>query len=274
MDIDPAAVEYCQTLVRTYDPDRYLLSLFYPRSIRAALWALYAFNYEVAKTREVVTDTYMGHIRLQWWRDALSSWYQKGETQPQQVMSALAHAISTYNLPRDLFENLLYAREFDLEDRQPGSLQGLFNYADYTNTPLLRLGLLATGETAPDDRVQAVATAYAVAGLLRSVPFHLQQGRCYLPEDMMRRNDINVGSAQFSKNRSALVPVTSAVRKKAQALLRAGTGPRPGKLVRLHQVIADRHLKKLARLGDNVYDQRLGFPPLFRIPALWAAGRR
>ena len=51
-----------QNLVQRHDPDRYLLSLFAPARHRAALWALYAFNHEIAKTREVVTETTMGLI--------------------------------------------------------------------------------------------------------------------------------------------------------------------------------------------------------------------
>jgi hypothetical protein len=42
-------------LVRRHDRDRFLTVLFAPLPHRAALLALYAFNYEIARTREVVS---------------------------------------------------------------------------------------------------------------------------------------------------------------------------------------------------------------------------
>ena len=50
-------ISYCGETVRKHDPDRFLLSMFAPPESREALWALYAFNHEIAKTREVVTET-------------------------------------------------------------------------------------------------------------------------------------------------------------------------------------------------------------------------
>src|SRR3546814_13116142 len=56
----------CGALVERHDPDRYLASLFAPEAQREDLFALYAFNYEVAKTAEVVSEPMIGQIRLQW----------------------------------------------------------------------------------------------------------------------------------------------------------------------------------------------------------------
>ena len=62
---------YTGTLAQQHDPDRFFLTLLQPAPVRPALWALLAFNYEVAKTREVVSDPTLGFMRLQWWREAL-----------------------------------------------------------------------------------------------------------------------------------------------------------------------------------------------------------
>ena len=66
-----AALSYCGQEVRKYDKDRFLTALFAPADRREALFALYAFNLEIAKTREVVTEPVLGQIRLQWWYDAI-----------------------------------------------------------------------------------------------------------------------------------------------------------------------------------------------------------
>jgi phytoene synthase len=55
-------------LVRRHDPDRFLTSLFAPPAQRDALLTLYAFNHELARAREVISEPPLALIRLQWWR--------------------------------------------------------------------------------------------------------------------------------------------------------------------------------------------------------------
>ncbi len=66
------AFQHCEELVRAQDKDRYLAALFAPADQRGALFALYAFNAEVAAVRDRVREPMAGEIRLQWWRDALN----------------------------------------------------------------------------------------------------------------------------------------------------------------------------------------------------------
>ena len=65
--------DHCEALVRAADKDRYLATLFAPERCRRALFALYAFNVEVARIRELAREPMPGEIRLQWWRDVFSS---------------------------------------------------------------------------------------------------------------------------------------------------------------------------------------------------------
>ena len=82
------AFAYCAELVRTADRDRFLASLFAPAEHRAALHALYAFNVEVARVREVAREPLPGEIRLQWWSDVLNG-ERAGEASANPVASAL-----------------------------------------------------------------------------------------------------------------------------------------------------------------------------------------
>ena len=66
------AFAHCEALVRAADRDRFLATLFAPRERRAALFALYAFNVEISRVREVVRYPVAGEIRLQWWSDVLA----------------------------------------------------------------------------------------------------------------------------------------------------------------------------------------------------------
>ena len=79
--------DHCETLVREADKDRFLATLFAPAPRRRALHALYAFNVEIARVRELAREPMPGEIRLQWWRDVLGGAAHRGGGHP--VASAL-----------------------------------------------------------------------------------------------------------------------------------------------------------------------------------------
>src|SRR5471032_2107824 len=72
------AFTHCEQLVRTGDKDRFLATLFAPEKYRRALFALYAFNLEVARVREIAREPMPGEVRLQWWADVLRHWAWRG----------------------------------------------------------------------------------------------------------------------------------------------------------------------------------------------------
>lgn len=56
----------------TYDLDNYLCTLLLPNDAQRGVFALRAFNVELAKIRESVRDVNLGRMRFQWWRDVLT----------------------------------------------------------------------------------------------------------------------------------------------------------------------------------------------------------
>ena len=152
---------------------------------------MFAFNYEIAKTREVVTEQTIGLIRLQWWRDAIAEIYAGKEARQHEVVMPLASAIKQYDLPKELFDNLIYAREFDLEGVAPANFKGLINYCEFTNAPLMQLALMIVGEEEAEGTIKAVSTHYGVLGTLRAVPYMLSQGRVMLPTNVLQENSLS-----------------------------------------------------------------------------------
>lgn len=197
---------YCGRFAKDNDPDRFFLSLLSANP--QDLWPLLAFNCEISKTREIVTDTTIGLIRLQWWRDALDKFYADGSVLQHEIVKDLARVIKLYNLPKEEFENILYAREFDLEDVLPASVEGLTNYADYTHTPLLRLMTKVIGK---EEDVRSLAIAYTLTGLLRAVLYHARQHRCYLPQDVLTDHNVNMTQLYDLKPQAELKPVIGTI---------------------------------------------------------------
>src|SRR5258705_11810166 len=90
--------DHCEELVRTGDKDRFLATLFAPPKYRRALYALYAFNLEVARTRELAREAMPGEIRLQWWREVLAG-AGRGDIDAHPVAAAIRSGGVGYALP-------------------------------------------------------------------------------------------------------------------------------------------------------------------------------
>lgn len=98
------------------DPERLLTVLFAAPEHRADLIALYHFNAEVARVRQMVSEPMIGEIRLQWWREALDEIYGGGPVRAHPTVEALRDTVRSRDLPRGPFDALLDARSLDLYD--------------------------------------------------------------------------------------------------------------------------------------------------------------
>lgn len=262
-------------LLRRHDHDRFLTALFAPAGSREALFALYAFNHEVAKTREVVSEPALGRIRLQWWRDALDAIYAGGALRRHEVVVPLAAAIRRHSLPRARFEALIDAREADLTDEAPPTLAVLETYAEASsaNLILLALEVLRGSGEAVQAAGRAVGIAYALSGLLRAVPFHARARRLYLPQDLVDAAGLEVGRGLFElKPSPALKRVVEGVAARAGAHLATALAlqpqlPRAALPALLPAVLARADLARLRRAG---YDP---FAPAIARPDPWRSWR-
>lgn len=183
-DLD-AALAYCADQVKQFDRDRYTICAATPPPARRALYALFAFNLEVAKIREIVSEPMLGQIRLQWWREAIDGIYA-GTPRDHAVVTALADAVERRKPARERFDRLIDAREFDMEDRQPDTLDDLIGYTAATSGGLSCLILEVLGGDDPSilEKGNHAGIAWALNGLIRAIPFQAAQGRCYLPKEI------------------------------------------------------------------------------------------
>ncbi len=86
------------------------LALFAPADRREALFALYAFNYEIARIREAVREEMLGRIRLQWWREVVEARLRRSRARRCDTVEMLSEAINRYDLTQTCFERLIDAR--------------------------------------------------------------------------------------------------------------------------------------------------------------------
>jgi phytoene synthase len=296
------AFTQCQTLVRSGDKDRFLATLFAPAEHRAAIFALYAFNLEIARIREVAREPLAGEIRLQWWSDVLSE-EGRGEVGGHArksglpdlrrsisadlgqargpVAAALLATIANYRLERKRLQALVDARRFDLYDEPMHSLSDFEAYADAASANLIALcaQILNAGRK-PDigELAHHAGIAHAVAGLLSAFPAHARRGQLYVPLELLERHGSgrqDLVSKQASVGlRAALGELRLIARRhlgRARELMRTA----PAALVPAFLPVALAPVT-LARMERNDYDPFVSveIAPWRRQWLIWRAARR
>ncbi|MBP5856048.1 squalene/phytoene synthase family protein [Marivibrio halodurans] len=269
----------CARLVRRQDADRYMMAIAAPAVHRPALFALYAFNAEVAKTREVVSEAMLGEIRLQWWREALDG-IEDGNPRRHEVVLPLAGAIDAMRPDRALFDALIDARARDLDEGTIETLEDFEDYARATNGGLIRLAqqMMGVPETAASRAAaDALGIAHALVGQVRALPFHLAGKHMMLPRAVLEEAGATEDILFAAKPHEAIARAVAPLLERAEGHLREARALRrsvPGEATPafLAAPIAAAHLKQLRRAGGDPFDGRLANPPVSRaLRVAWAA---
>ena len=256
-DKDLSAAGYCEAQVRRLDPDRHFCAMLAPPDRRPGLFALYAFNQEIAATREQVTERMLGQIRLQWWREAIDGIYA-GTPRRHQVVEALAAAVLRHGLDRAPFDRMIDTREADLDDGPPADLAALERYAEGTSSTLVSLALkvLSVDGAAAAPAARAVGVAWALTGLLRAVPHHARAKRVFLPGELLAAEQVRLGELFELRPSAGLEAVARQIADAAREQIASARVwrrelPRAAMPVLLQARMAELYLAQLRRHGYN-----------------------
>lgn len=247
--------DYCLDLVRTEDRARYLTLLFAPESTRPALFALYAFNTEIAKTHDTVSEPMIGEIRLQWWREALDE-VAAGTPRKHPVVEALT-AIEDFKSVRPQLLAMIDARLLDIYDEGPENFGALKDYVDASGGALG--GAAAQCLLADQDAGRAAGRAYAMAGLIRAMGYHLQTGQHRMPQADLGAAGLDPKSVPGRDDAEALQPLltlmTDSIKDDLQTLGRADRVSRQRLTPLVLQArIARKTVSSLRNVGGNPFD--------------------
>ena len=241
-------------LVRRHDPDRFLTALFAPPDRRDALLALYAFNHELARAREVASQPPLALIRLQWWREVV-----EGEAKRHEVATPLSAAIGAgLVLPADLLP-VIEARDSEVY----GEFETMQDWRAWLLTGAGGLAVAAarTLGAADPEAVRLFGAAYGAAGVLRATGVLAAQGTCLLPRDMLAHHGLSAEAFVVDPGSEAARAALMEVARAGQALLaeaRPGAVPRVAIAAALPAVLARRDLARWPsvamprRLGDRL----------------------
>jgi 15-cis-phytoene synthase len=275
--MNDAAYAHCQALVREADKDRFVATLFAPVDRRPHLFALYAFNLEIARISEVAHEPLPGEIRLQWWHDALTG-SGTAEVIGHPVASALIDTLDRCRLSAQPLIDLIEARRFDLYQEPMATMADFENYVRKTSSAVFAMAarVVAWNGSELADAADAAGLAYGTAMLLRAVPVHAAQGRVYVPTELLNRHGI--GAADLLAGSTSVGWAAALAEMGARArdhfetfLVRAKHVPAVARPVLLPVAIVPPLLRRLRRRGRRARTV-VDVAPLIRLATLLRVG--
>jgi phytoene synthase len=272
------AYRHCEALVRDADKERFLASLFVPADRRPHVLALYAFNVEIARIRDVVHEPLPGEIRLQWWRDVLTGQGQ-GDVSANPVAAALIDTVERFELPRDALQGLIDAHGFDLYDDPMQSLDELEDYVRHTSSTLIGLAaelLRPFRSTELTKAIEAGGIAYGLAAILRAFPRHAARGQVYVPRDLLARHGVGPDDVTAGHRTAGVSQALAELRAYAQRQLDDSGFSRIGGTVAaalLPLALVGPLLKQLRRQDTDAF-AAIDLPQWRKQWALWRTARR
>jgi phytoene synthase len=270
--------EHCAALVREADRDRYLATLFAPAEHRDALYALYAFNVEIARVRDLAREPIPGEIRLQWWREALAG-ERAGEAAAHPVAAALLATLSRYGFVATPLLEMIDERTFDLYDEPMATIAALELYAIRTQSPIFAMaaGVLNAGATPSELFTLDASVAFTIGGLLRSLGLHASRRQLYLPQEILDRHQVWPADILAERTSTPLLAALAEVRAISRRHLAAAhekLGSAPAEILPafLPLALVGPQLRRMERPGYEPFAPQQ-ISPLRRQWLLWRAAR-
>lgn len=269
------SIAFCADLVRNHDFPRYAATLFVPAAERRALLALYAFNVEIVRVRDQVSQPLPGEIRLQWWTDMLSG-HVHGSAEGNPVAAELLRAIRDFNLPVEPLSLLAEEHQFDLYNDPMPTMAALEGYLAATSSALFELAARVLGP--PSETVAHPARhaglAQGIVQVIANLPRDAAHRQLFLPQQVMERHNCSIEDVFAGKETPNLHAVLEQLAGEARQhlvtasslLAQVAPSARPAFLP-LSQAQAD--LKRLSRPGRNPFTLQ----PSSRLRTLWTLWR-
>lgn len=270
---------YIAALVKAGDQDRYWSGLLLPEPARDTLFAIYAFNIELARIGEQAREPQLGEIRLEWWREALASTDDAATGNP--VADALIAARVAYDFPLDRLNAMIDARSVDVRRESIAGMDELRDYLLGTAGAVFGLSAEVAGAQrgAAPKAIEAAAMAYGLTGLMRALPYHRSRGQLYLPADFLAAFGVEPEAVLRGEESEALRTALGVMRARAldhlaafrrlAAELPASTLP-----VFLPLALVPGALRRLGAPTHRALTDVVHLNPLGRFTRIWLAHMR
>jgi phytoene synthase len=269
---------FCAELVRSHDFPRYASTLFMPAAPRRALLALYAFNAEISRVRDQVSQPLPGEVRLQWWTDMLAG-AGHGGVEGNPVAAELLLAIRGFGLPVERLSRLIEEHQFDLYNDPMPSMAALEGYTGDTSSALFSLGAGIAGDRSGETEHLArhAGLAQGIAQVIAALPLDASRRQLFVPLQLLEDHGSNIEEVFAGKQtptlRAALDQLIAEAREHLKTALELlQNAPPQVKPVFVPLALVARDLLRMSRADNDPFVPHA--TSRFRtLWALWRASR-
>src|SRR5579871_1632823 len=182
------SLEYTRWLATHHYENFHVVSFLLPKRLHQDFYNVYAFCRWADDLGDEIGDTGESLRLLAWWREQLHRCYEGAASHP--VFVALRGTACKYELPRQLFDDLVTAFEQDQSVTRYRDFEQLFEYCRYSANPVGRLvlGLCGYRDAERQALSDATCTALQLANFWQDVIVDLEKDRVYLPLDLLERH--------------------------------------------------------------------------------------
>jgi 15-cis-phytoene synthase len=266
---------FCADLVRTHDFARYASALFLPQAQRRALLSIYAFNVEISRVRDQVSQPLPGEIRMQWWTDMLAG-AGHGDVEGNPVAAELLQTIGEFRLPTESLLRLIEEHQFDLYNDPMPSMAALEGYVTETSAALFSLGarFAAPPSAVIDHLARHAGLAQGMAQVITALPHDAARRQLFLPLQLLQRHGGGMeevfSGKQTPRTRAAIDQLAGEARKHIDTAFELLTHLQPQ--VRPLFLLLALVRRELARMSRADFDPFVP-QPTSRLAILWTLWR-
>lgn len=254
-----ASAAFCADLVRTHDFTRYASTLFLPAVQRRALLSIYAFNVEISRVREQVSQPLPGEMRLQWWTDMLEG-AGHGGVEGNPVAAELLQTIGEFRLPVAPLSRLIEEHQFDLYNDPMPSMAALEGYVTDTSAALFSFGarIAAQPSAAIDHLARHAGLAQGMTQVIASLPLDAARRQLFLPLQLLQQHGSGMeevfSGKQTTNARAAIDQLVGEARSHLRTAFELlAHVPPPARPVFLPLALVDRDLKRMSRADTDPF---------------------
>jgi 15-cis-phytoene synthase len=273
-----ASAGFCAELVRSHDFARYASTLFVPVAQRRALLAIYAFNVEISRVRDQVSQPLPGEIRLQWWTDMLAD-EGHGGVEGNPVAAELGLAIHNCQLPVERLSRLIDEHQFDLYNDPMPTTAALESYINDTSSALFSLSAGIAGWQSPEIEHLArhAGLAQGIAQVMAALPLDALRRQLFVPLQLLENSGSGAeevfAGKETPKLRSALDQLIGEAQQHLKTALALMTSVPPEvRPVFLPLALVARDLERMSRADSDPFAPRVR-SRLRTLWTLWRASR-
>ena len=266
---------FCADLVRTHDFARYAATLFLPQTQRRALLSVYAFNVEISRVRDQVSQPLPGELRLQWWTDMLTG-AGHGGVEGNPVAAELLQTTREFRLPAEPLLRLIEEHQFDLYNDPMPSMAALEGYVTETSSALFSLGarFVAPPSSVIDHLARHAGLAQGMAHVITALPLDAARRQLFLPLQLLQQHGSGTEEIYSGKptpqSRAAIDQLAVEARKHLETAFELLTHlPSQVRPIFLPLALVRRDLARMARADFDPFV----LEPTSRLRTLWTLWR-